>query len=66
MATSRAHLTALPRGFIVVRILQFLFTIAILGLLIFMIIEDAKYPQFIVLITVRPDANLKSNPQTQH
>jgi hypothetical protein len=52
MATSRAHLTALPQGFIIVRIMQLLFTAATLSLSIFMIVEDGNFAQYVVMITV--------------
>jgi hypothetical protein len=53
MATSRAHLTALPRGFVTIRILQLLFTAATLSLSVFMIVEDGRSAQYVVMITVR-------------
>jgi hypothetical protein len=61
MATSRAHLTALPPGFITVRIMQLLFTAATLSLSAFMIVEDGRSAQYVIMITVRAHV-----PKTQN
>ncbi|KAH8656003.1 hypothetical protein BGZ60DRAFT_518864 [Tricladium varicosporioides] len=51
MAASRVHLTALPPGFITVRVMQLLFTLATLSLTIFMVIEKGYSAQYVVMIT---------------
>jgi hypothetical protein len=40
MATSRAHLTDLPPGFMITRVLQLMFTLIVLSLTIFISVED--------------------------
>ncbi|KAG4431554.1 hypothetical protein IFR05_012967 [Cadophora sp. M221] len=53
MAASRAHLIALPPGFITVHILQALFAFIIIPLDILMIVENmyVNFAQYIVLVT---------------
>jgi hypothetical protein len=52
MATSRTHLTALPKGFITVRIMQLIGTVAILALTIFVLVVNGGIASFVAMITV--------------
>jgi len=48
----QTHVTALPRGFIIVRILQFLFTLVAVALSIFLLKVRGTFDQIIVTVTV--------------